>query len=412
MTTIAIYREATSISKSTKSHLLKRQDYSNRAEKGENFGKDNILITFNQGVITEKVLFNRTETANRTHTKAVQDLNFKGFSRLNNEDLLRGYEMLENTHFKQIKTYYQTTKTKQKEQIYKKWEENGKPADQKPKKMQTVYKGKPDQIHKEFLIAFGGPGVISNNPSTLKSLDNPDFYKLAINAVKKQLEEMGLSDKNLVSIIFHRDEKTPHLHIRYTNFDFTNCQSLNTTTEKKCNNDKKEMIKFRQNLLSNLQKTVNQSFGFDFEPKPKDPARKHKTKREWLEQQNQELEQEQSKKVSQITYLDNVIQDKKTDLQNEYMKFDFGKLATRYTYSNAKEKLEELEDMGVIQAPEAPGQGQNLTIIDLFIKFLKMQLGKRYSDYTEDKATFLAIKQDTKQIQPKRIKTINKQITR
>lgn len=409
--TIAIYREATSISKSTKSHLLKRQDYSNRAENGENFGKDNILITFNNGLIVEKVLFNRTETANSTHTKAVQDLNFKGFSRLNNEDLLSAYEVLENKHFKQIKTYYETTKTKQKEQIYKKWEENGKLADQKPKKMQTVYKGKPDQIHKEFLIAFGGPGVVSNNQITLKSLDNPDFYKLAINAVKNQLKEMGLSDKNLVSIIFHRDEKTPHLHVRYTNFDYKHCQSLNTTTEKKCNKDKKEMMKFRQNLLSNLQKTVNQSFGFDFEPKPKDPTRKHKTKRQWLQEQNQTLEQEYGKKVAQITYLDNVIEDKKVDLQEEYLGFDFEKLATKYTYSKAKEKLEELKDIG-ISPSQPPGQGQNLTIIDLFIKFLKMQLGKKYCDYMEDKATFLSIKQNTKQIQPKKIKTIDKQITR
>ena len=104
---IAIYREATSRSKSTKSHLLVKQDYSNRTELGKNFGKDNILITFNNGIIQNKILFNRTETSSENYAKAVQDLNLKGFERLNNDKLLAVYEDLENNHFKQIKTYYE-----------------------------------------------------------------------------------------------------------------------------------------------------------------------------------------------------------------------------------------------------------------------------------------------------------------
>lgn len=406
--TIAIYREATSISKSTKSHLLIRQDYSNRTEKGANFGKDNILITFNGGQVQEKILFNRTETSNREHTKPIQDLQFKNFSRLNNSNLLSAYENLENIHFKQIKEYFETTKTQQKQQAYQDWENAGKPENQKPKKTQTVYKGKPDTTHKEFLIAFGGIGVINQDKAVINQLDNPDFYKLAIKAVKKQLLEMGLSDRNLVSIIFHRDEKTPHLHIRYTNFDFKNCQSLNTTIENKCNKDKKQIIKYRQNLLSNLQKTINKSFNFDYETQQKDPTRKHKTKREWLQEQNQELTAQQSKKLSQLTYLDNQLEEKKEELEEEYLKFDFKKLATKYTYSKAREKIEELKDIGINPA----GQGHNINLVDLFIRFLKMQLGKRFIEYQQEKATFLSIKQNTKQVQPIRTKTIDKQITR
>ena len=56
--------------------------------------------------VQEKILFNRTETSNREHTKPIQDLHFKGFNRLNNSNLLSAYENLENTHFKQIKEYF------------------------------------------------------------------------------------------------------------------------------------------------------------------------------------------------------------------------------------------------------------------------------------------------------------------
>lgn len=406
---IAIYREATSISKSTKTHLLIRQDYSNRTLLSENFGKDNILLTFNNGQVNQKILFNRTETSNKEHIKPVQDLDFKGFDRLNNDNLLNKYEELENQHFNQIKKYYEDRKIKEKAQIYASWVENGSLKSQKPKKMQTIYKGKPDTTHKEFLIAFGGSEVVNENKNALANLDNPEFYKKCVVAVKTQLLEMGLSDKNLVSILFHRDEKTPHLHIRYTNFDFENCQSLNTTIEKICNNDKKSIMQYRRNLLSKLQKTINNSFGFEFEPAPENKGIKHKTKREWLEQENQQLQAIQEQKQEQINTLNNKINDKNKDLENHnFLKFDFENLAKNNTYEEAKKKIEIIEEIGA--KPINTDNTAQIKLFDLFILFIKKSLGIKYKEYQDNKKTYEEIKQEHKFIQP--IITKTKQITR
>lgn len=407
---IAIYREGTSRTKSTKSHLLVRQDYSNRTELGKNFGKDNILITFNDGIIKNKIIFNRTETSTGNHAKAVQDLNLKGFERLNNEKLLAVYEDLENTHFKQIKAYYETTKTQQKQQIYENWEKAGSPASQKPKKMQTVYKGKPDQIHKEFLIAFGGADVVNEDPETIANTDNPEFYNKCITAVKTQLKEMGLSDKNIVSITFHRDEKFLHLICRFVNFSFTDCQSLNTTIEKKCKHNKQAIMQFRKNLLSGLQKTVNKSFGFDFTPKKADPSIKHKTKREWLIEQNIELQAQHKQKINQSRFLDNAISSKKEQLNENYLTFNFENLAQKYSFKEAKKKLEEIQEIGL--NPVDTGQEQQ-NLVDLFLQFVRLNLGNRAQEYEKDKNSFLAIKNDAKNfVQPTLVKTISKQVTR
>lgn len=409
--TIAIYREATSISKSTKSHLLVRQDYSNRTELGKNFGKDNILITFNYGNVQEKILFNRTETSNKEHTRPVNDLEFKGFKRLSNDSLIVAYEDLENKHFKQIKKHYETTKTEHKKQAYEIWKKAGSPAEQKPQKMQTIYKGKPDQIHKEFLIAFGGADVVAEDPKTLASIDNLEFYNKCIKAVKNQLKEMGLSDKNLVSIIWHRDEKTSHLHCRYTNFDYENCQSLNTTIEKKCKHNKQAIMQFRKNLLSGLQKTINKSFGFDFTPQKSDPNRKHKTKREWLQEQNQLLEVSNRKGLAQAKYIDDVISNKKKELSSEYFIFDFETLAQNYTFKEVKAKIEDLGKF-VLKRREPDEGNEDKNLLNAFVMFIKMMLGKTSKEYFEDKNTYLAIKHNPKNfIQPILVKTRDKQIT-
>ena len=407
---IAIYREATSRSKSTKSHLLVKQDYSNRTELGKNFGKDNILITFNNGIIQNKILFNRTETSSENYAKAVQDLNLKGFERLNNDKLLAVYEDLENTHFKQIKTYYEATKTEQKKQAYQEWEKSGSLAEQKPKKMQTVYKGKPDQVHKEFLIAFGGADVVNGDPKTIASIDNPDFYNQCIKVVKTQLKEMGLSDRNLVSVIFHRDEKNLHLSCRFSNFNYANCQSLNTTIEKKCKHNKQAIMQFRKNLLSGLQKTVNKSFGFEFQKRQTDPSWKHKTKREWLVEQNIELQAQHKQKINQAKFLDNAINDKKSQLQDDYLTFNFENLAQKYSFKEAKKKLEEIQEIGIKPAIAEQGQ-QNL--VDLFLQFIRLNLGSSAKEYEEEKSSYLSIKNDAKNfIQPTLVKKIDKQITR
>jgi hypothetical protein len=258
------------------------------------------------------------------------------------------------------------------------------------------------------LIAFGGSEIVNSDKNALANIDNPDFYKLAINAVRNQLKEMGLSDRNLVSAIFHRDEKTPHLHIRYTNFDFENCQSLNTTIEKNCKNDKKQIMQYRRNLLSKLQKTLNKSFGFEFEPM-KDPTRKHKTKREWLEQENQQLQAIQEQKQEQINTLNNKINDKNKDLENHnFLKFDFEKLAKNNTFEEAKNKIEIIEEMGA--KPINTDNTAQIKLLDLFILFIKKSLGIKYKEYEDNKKTYEEIKKEHKFIQPVIIKT--KQITR
>lgn len=403
MAIIAIYREATSRTKSTKSHILIRQDYSNRTQLSPNFGKDNILLTFENGKIKDKILFNRTELSSGSHQKPIHDLNLKGFDRSNGSKLLEKYEDLEEAHYKKIKDFYKTEKTKIKSEIHKKCSENNT----KPPRIYTEYQGKKNETIKEFGVFFGGQEVTSGDKKQLESLDNPEFYNRCVVAAKKQLKVMGLSDKNLISINWDRDERTPHFSCRFSAFDFENCQSLNVTQKQQTTN--KTHIQFRKNLLSKLQKTINESFGFDFEPKKADPSRKHKTKREWLVEQNKNLSVEQSKKQAQLSYFDNVITNKKEELAEEYLSFNFEKMAQKYTFKEAKEKLKELEEIGL--KPATAGQSQNL--IDLFLQFIRLQLGKRSEEYFEGKSSYLSIKNDAKNfVQPTIIKTIDKQIIR
>lgn len=405
---IAIYREATSRTKSTKTHLLIRQDYSNRTHLNQNFAKDNILLTFSNGKIQDKIIFNRTELSNGNNIKPAQDLNLQGFGRLSENNLLEKYENLETQHYQQIKDFYKKTKTKYKEEIHQKWVENGSKSEQKPKKIYTEYQGKQNETHKEFLIAFGGAEIVNNDKITLESIDNIEFYNKCVKAVKKQLNEIGLTEKNLVSVIFHRDEKTPHLHVRYTNFDFENCQSLNITQKQQTTN--KTHIQFRKNLLSELQKTINQSLGFEFEPKPRDPTIKHKTKREWLIEQNIELQAQHKQKINQSRFLDNAISSKKEQLQDDYLTFNFKNLAQKYNFKEAKKKLEEIQEIGL--KPVMTGQEQQ-NLVDLFLQFVRLNLGNRAQEYEEEKSSYLAIKNDAKNfVQPTLVKTINKQVTR
>ena len=221
---------------------------------------------------------------------------------------------------------------------------------------------------------------------------------------------MGLSDRNLVSVIFHRDEKILHLSCRFSNFNYANCQSLNTTIEKKCKHNKQAIMQFRKNLLSGLQKTVNKSFGFEFQPRPADPSRKHKTKREWLVEQNIELQAQHKQKINQAKFLDNAINDKKSQLQDDYLTFNFENLAQKYSFKEAKKKLEEIQEMGIKPAIAEQGQ-QNL--VDLFLQFIRLNLGSSAQEYEEEKSSYLSIKNDAKNfIQPTLVKKIDTQITR
>lgn len=251
---------------------------------------------------------------------------------------------------------------------------------------------------------MGGPGI--EDQETMQKLDNAEFYNKCVKAAKSQLELMGLSAENLAAIALHRDEKTLHLHVRYTNFDFKNCCSLNYTTELQNKKDKSKMLKFRQLLLAELQKNLNQNFGFNYEAPELDKTVKHKTKREWLAQQNTELE-------AQNIALAKQIQQNQQEVKQDYLQVNFNYLATNYNFKEAKKKLEDIETIAKPIPQNMTGQDQGITLMQMFLLFVKRQLGKRYQEYTEQDNNYLSIKNDTKNIKkPERIRVIDKQITK
>lgn len=172
------------------------------------------------------------------------------------------------------------------------------------------------------------------------------------------------------------------------------------------------MLKAKNNELNDLFKAL----GLDeFLQLIKDSKNQYKTAREQLKEsgiatqndyQQLKINHENLLKKLKLLKEENKILSQKQNYTSINL---FDNLAQKYTFNSAKNKLEELEELGLKQIITDPSKN----LLDEFLQFLKLQLGIRYIEYQNDKSSYLAIKTDEKNfIQPEIIKTKNLQIFR
>lgn len=134
---------------------------------------------------------------------------------------------------------------------YKKHKLNEK-ANNPGKKVRTVLQSK--NLKKEFGIFVGGDMAITNKA---------EFEARALKTAIKVLEKKGLSEKNLLSLTVHYDEKTPHIHCQYLDYSWKH----KTTGTEHCKTrfvpgmDKKQLRKLNRDNFAEFQDLVADGMG-------------------------------------------------------------------------------------------------------------------------------------------------------
>ena len=180
MTTIAIFRQAKKEQISTNNHLFNTQEIRNQHHKNnQNLTNKNTLIYVENGELVRRE-FQRNG---------------------NNQEIIDHFKQVEKELDKLAREDYKQHKLAEKQ---------ANPA----KKVRTVLQSK--SLKKEFGIFLGGDKRVENKE---------DFEQKIVKSALKILEKKGLSEKNLISIVIHYDELTPHAHINYNDYS-----SLHKTT--------------------------------------------------------------------------------------------------------------------------------------------------------------------------------------
>lgn len=178
---IAIFRQAKISQISSHNHLLNE------------FSKDNFI---NEN-ITQKNIIWYHDTVD-TFKKEVFERNGS------NNEIMETIKEYEKALDKHARNDYKEHKEAEKDKIFAECKKNGT----KPPKIRTVLQTK--NLKKEFVIALGGD----------KNVDNQEFYDNAIKTVKAVMKKKRLEEKNILSIAFHFDETTPHIHCQYNDYSF------------------------------------------------------------------------------------------------------------------------------------------------------------------------------------------------
>ncbi len=140
---------------------------------------------------------------------------------------------------------------KEAREDYKKHKLNEK-ANNPGKKIRTVLQSK--NLKKEFGIFLGGDMLITNRA---------EFEAKALKTAIKVLEKKGLSEKNLLSLTVHFDEKTPHIHCQYVDYSWKH----KTTGTEHCKTrfvqgmDKKQLRKLNRDNFAEFQDLVADGMG-------------------------------------------------------------------------------------------------------------------------------------------------------
>jgi hypothetical protein len=140
---------------------------------------------------------------------------------------------------------------KEAREDYKKHKLNEK-ANNPGKKVRTVLQSK--NLKKEFGIFVGGDMTITNKA---------EFEARALKTAIKVLEKKGLSEKNLLSLTVHFDEKTPHIHCQYLDYSW---KHKTTGTEHSKTRfvpgmDKKQLRKLNRDNFAEFQDLVADGMG-------------------------------------------------------------------------------------------------------------------------------------------------------
>lgn len=220
MTTIAIFRQAKKEQISTNNHLFNQQEIRNQYSKNNpNLTNKNTLIYFEDGKL-QKREFQRNG---------------------NNDDLVKQFNAKAEQLDKIAREEYKAHKTAEK---------LANPS----KKIRTVLQTK--DLKKEFGIFLGGDKNIGNKE---------DFEVKIVKSALAILQKKGLDKSNIISIVIHFDEKTPHAHITYNDFS-----SLHKTTglefgkiRQKEGLNKQQLLKLNRDKFGEFQDILAENMGMD-----------------------------------------------------------------------------------------------------------------------------------------------------
>lgn len=224
MSTIAIYRQAKNNQLSSLNHLFNTQEKTNQnADNNPNINNDNFCI-YKDGDNLYKTNFKRNGS---------------------NDDIVKSVEDAAKNIDEKAREDYKQHKLKQKEE---------NPS----KKVRTVLQSK--NLEREFVIALGGDKSITGKE---------DFEKKALNAVDAVLKAKGLTVKdNLLCLVIHYDEKTPHIHCKYNDYSFeykTTSKELfrNRTDKDAPKQEKRAAREEERENFSQFQDIVADTMGMD-----------------------------------------------------------------------------------------------------------------------------------------------------
>lgn len=274
---IAIFRKAKFGRKSTFNHIVNSQALENQDKNlNKNFLAENKLIVFNQ----EKNDFETIEFVRNG----------------NNEDLVKKLHKIADNIDKSARNDYKTHKNAEKDKIFAECKKTG----EKPPKIRTVLQSK--DLVKEVIIAVGGDKVIDSKE---------DFEKKSIEFAKQFLAKKQLENKNLISIAIHYDETTPHIHIHYNDYSFSQHTTANSLESTDCKGlTKEQKTKAVQEVRQEFAKFQDlASEVFEMSRGQKNSKLQNKSKAKYLKEQADQQKIELEKLKAENVRLNNELQE-------------------------------------------------------------------------------------------------------
>ena len=280
---IAIFRQAKISQISSLNHLLQELSKDNLVNH-ENTQKN--VVWYHDTVDTFKKVFFERDGSNNEIIETIKE-----------------YEKAIDKH---ARDDYKKHKEAEKDKIFAECKKNGT----KPPKIRTVLQTK--NLKKEFVIAIGGD----------KNVDNQEFYDNAIKTVKAVMKKKGLGEKNILSIAFHFDETTPHIHCQYNDYDFkrkTTSSELERVrpTEDMSRSEKKAQYALNCEKFGNYQDLVAETM--NMERGERGSRAKNKKKAEYLKEKREladKAKNEFDKQILLITANKKTIEDQEKIIKN------------------------------------------------------------------------------------------------
>jgi hypothetical protein len=220
MTTTAIFRQALKNQISTNNHLFNTQEIRNQSQKNNpNLNNMNKVIYYKKGELCEWEFLRDGK----------------------NEGLMSVFRSKEQQLDELARADYKAHKIAQKQ---------ANPN----KKIRTVLQTK--NLKREFGIFLGGDKDIGNKE---------DFEAKIVKSTLAILQKKGLDEHNLISIVIHFDEKTPHAHINYVDYNFehhTTGQEFGKIRQKDGLN-KQQLLKLNRDNFGEFQDILAENMGME-----------------------------------------------------------------------------------------------------------------------------------------------------